>query len=185
MAVEFLFGSWKCSGSRGRWWSHHTVHVPNATESLTLKWVILCCYVNLTSVRRKAPRTPLPLEVCDPRSTWIVDSLPPPRDLGGTYGLLLCGGAPLPSSLTWWVPDEVYRQELGGCGPLPPVWLFHLGCAFLSESRIGLHWTPFCDEVWDPNAAPGPPAFGCQPLLVSLPEMRPGLGSHSFGQRVP
>ena len=107
MAVEFLFGSWKCSGSRGRWWSHHTVHVPNATESLTLKWVILCCYVNLTSVRRKAPRTLLPLEVCDPRSTWIVDSLPPPRDLGGTYGLLLCGGAPLPSSLTWWVPDEV------------------------------------------------------------------------------
>lgn len=58
MAVEFLFGSWKCSGSRGRWWSHHTVHVPNATESLTLKWVILCCYVNLTSVRRKAPHAP-------------------------------------------------------------------------------------------------------------------------------
>ena len=58
--------------------------------------------------KKKGPTcTPLPLEVCDPRSTWIVDSLPPPCDLGGTYGLLLCGGAPLPSSLTWWVPDEV------------------------------------------------------------------------------
>ena len=58
MGVEFLFGSWKCSGSRWRWWSHHIVHVPNATESLTLKWVILWCYVNLTSVRRKAPHVP-------------------------------------------------------------------------------------------------------------------------------
>lgn len=58
MGVEFLFGSRKCSGSRWRWRSHPAVRVPNATEPLTLKWVILCCCVSLTSVRRKAPRAP-------------------------------------------------------------------------------------------------------------------------------
>ena len=47
--------------------------------------------------KKKGPTcTLLPLEVCDPCSTWIVDSLPPPRDLWGACGLLLWvgGGAP-------------------------------------------------------------------------------------------
>lgn len=65
-----------------------------------------------------------------------------------------------------------------------------LGC-FISDVLfclnlwIGWCWTPLCDEVWVPNAALGPAAFGCQLLLASLPKMRPGLGSHSFGQRAP
>lgn len=96
MGVEFLFGSRKCSGSLAEVVvSPLCVGVPNATEPLTLKWVI-CAVVSLTSVRMPYCAPLLPLEVCDPCSTWLVDSLPPPRDLGETYGLLLSVGCPLP-----------------------------------------------------------------------------------------
>lgn len=69
--------------------------------------------------------------------------------------------------------------------PCPLCGCFISDMLFCLNPWIGWCWTPFYNEVWDPIAAPGPPAFGCQPLLVSLPEMRPGLGSHSFGQHAP
>ena len=40
-----LWGSWKCSRTRQRWWLHNIVNALNATESCTLKWLHFLLFV--------------------------------------------------------------------------------------------------------------------------------------------